>query len=186
MYIEPDLDLRDVNIREVYSSLERQFGLKALLVRTNKLTRCKCFNVLNSDGDSDCKICGGTGKLSMIEQVKTVYQNVTTKEYMTMTELGMSAINTIVFYFDNKIAPRVQDRIFVVGYDQYGLPIDIKKSCTIASVQQIRGDNGRLELYKVYAKYTPEKIKQDQRRLNSIPPSDKLRIIKGVRYTWPQ
>ena len=106
-------------------------------------------------------------------------------ETIKLTEMGLSAMNTVVFYFDHKTAPRVQDRIFIVGYDSQGLPIDIKKSCTIVSAMQMRGDGGRLEMYKVYAKYSPEKIRQDQKRLNSIPPNHKAKIIKGVKYTWP-
>ena len=86
---------------------------------------------------------------------------------------------------DHKIVPRPQDRILIVGFDQYGVPVDIKKSCVIASIDENRGDDGRVEAYTVYAKYAPEKIELDQRRLNSLPPKVKFEISKGRRYSWP-
>lgn len=188
MYNKPDIDYIDIDLREDFQNMNNQFGLKILVIRKNKNTRCKCWSPLNSDGDSNCKICGGSGKLNIIEQVQGIHEQISssnTSAVIKMTELGLSIANTIVMYFDFKVAPRPQDRIFIVGYDNKGIPVDIKKSCTVVSVEPVRGDRGRLELYKVYAKYAPEKIKLDQRRLNAIPVIDKAKIVKGVRYTWP-
>lgn len=185
MWKESDIDYIDIDLRNEFDNLSKQFSLKVLLVRRNMNTRCKCYSLLNHDGDSSCKICGGSGHVNIIEQVNSINQNMTTKEAIKITEIGLSAMNTMVFYFDHKVAPKVQDRIFIVGYDKYGLPVDIKKSCTVINVMPMRGDNGRLEMYKVYAKYSPEKIRQDQKRLNSIPNKIKAKIAKGVRYTWP-
>lgn len=176
----------NINLREEYKSLEKDFSFKVLLIRTNKNTRCKCYDPLNHDGDAHCKICGGTGKLNMIESVSTIHENFNGSNLIKMTELGLSVSNTILLFFDYKTIPVVKDRVLIVGYDKYGIPIDIKKSCTIASVEEVRGDNGRVEFYLTYAKYAPEKIKQDQRRLNSVPPKIKKQIMKGRRYTWPQ
>lgn len=187
MYKVPDIDLRgDINLREDYDSLEKQFTLKVLMIRKNKNTRCKCYNELHRDGDIKCKVCGGTGRLNLIEQVPAIHENFNTSSLIKMTELGLSVTNTVLFFFNYKIMPKVQDRILIVGYDKRGLPVDIKKSCTIVNVEEIRGDNGRVEMYQVYAKYSPEKIIYDQKRLNAIPLKCKAEIMKGRRYTWPQ
>lgn len=188
MYKQPEIDWIDINLRREFENMNNQFGLNVLLIRKNKNSRCKCWNQLNRDGDPRCKICGGTGKVSSIEQVKAINETASatnTSAMMKMTELGLTVANTIVMYIDYRVAPRVSDRFFIVGYDSYGLPVDIKKSCTIASIEPVRGDKGRLELYKAYCKLTPDKIIQDQKRLNAIPSQDKLKLTKGVRYTWP-
>ena len=188
MYKQPEIEWIDIDLRQEFESMNNMFGLKILLIRKNKNSRCKCWSPLSRDGDPRCKTCGGTGKVTSIEQVKAIHEQISssnTSDYLKMTELGLSVANTIVMYFHYKSVPKVQDRIFIVGYDQHGLPIDIKKSCTIASIEPVRGDNGRLELYKAFCKYTPDKIIQDQQRLNAIPGKDKAKLIKGVRYTWP-
>lgn len=189
MYKKPEIEWIDIDLRDEFSSMNDMFGLNILLVRKNKNSRCKCWSELNLDGDPKCKLCGGTGKVSSIEQVKAINETVSssnTSAILKMTELGLSIANTMVMYFDYKVAPKVQDRIFIVGFDKFGLPIDIKKSCTIVSIEPVRGDRGRLELYKAFVKYSPEKIKTDQMRLNAIPPEAKAKLVKGVRYTWPQ
>ena len=186
IYKEPDINLSDIDFREEYVGLNDEFSLKVLLIRTNKRTRCKCYDPLNHDGDPNCKTCGGTGKLNIIEMTPTIHENFNTSSLIKMTELGLSVSNTILFYFDYKVIPRFRDKILIVGYDNLGIPIDIKKDCTIASVEEIRGEKGRVEAYMVYAKYSPENIIRDQKRLNKIPPEIKKEIMKGRRFTWPQ
>lgn len=186
IYEEPDIELSDIDLRQEFEGLKNEFNLKVLLIRTNQRTRCKCYDPYNHDGDSNCKICGGTGKLNMIEMTPTIHENFNTSSLIKMTELGLSVSNTILLFFDYKVIPKVRDRVLIVGYDSRGIPVDIKKDCTIASVEEVRGENGRIELYMVYAKYSPENIKRDQRRLNRIPPKVKKEIMKGRRYTWPQ
>lgn len=175
-----------INLRDEFELLQDEFSMSILLIRNNKNTRCKCYNPLHKDGDRKCKICGGTGKISSIEKVDVIHQNVNSSGFIKMTELGLSVTNTIVLYFNVKSIPKVQDQVLIVGFDKDGIPVDIKRSCTIASVQEVRGDNGRVEFYQTYAKYSPEKIELNQRRLNAIPPAFKKKIMEGKRFTWPQ
>lgn len=175
-----------IDIRKEFELLQREFSISILLIRNNKNTRCRCYDPLHKDGDRECKICGGTGRVSSIEKVDVIHQNVDSNGFAAMTELGLTVSNTIVLYFDSKSVPKVNDQVLIVGYDEFGSPVDIKKSCTVYAVHEVRGDSGRIEYYHVYAKYSPEKIAMDQKRLNAIPPASKLQIAKGKRYTWPQ
>lgn len=50
-----------------------------------------------------------------------------TSAVIKMTELGLSIANTVVLYFDYKIAPRPQDPVFIVGYDKNGIPRTLKE-----------------------------------------------------------
>lgn len=176
----------EIDIRKEFEELQKEFSLSILLVRTNHKTRCKCYDPLHRDGNRKCRICGGTGKVNTIEKVEAIHQNADANSYMKLTEIGLSITNTISFYLDRKYVPKVQDQIFITGFDENNCPVDIKKSCIIVSVQEVRGDSGRIEFYHVYAKYAPDRVKIEQRRLNSIPPNHKLQIAKGKRYTWPQ
>lgn len=175
-----------IDLREEFKLLQDDFSMNILLIRNNKNSRCKCYNPLHKDGDRKCKICGGTGKVSSIEKVRVINQNVNSSGFVKMTELGLSVSNTILLYFDVKAIPKVQDQVLIVGFDKDKIPVDIKRSCTIVSVQEVRGDNGRIEFYEVYAKHSPEKIELNQRRLNAIPPAFKKQISEGKRFTWPQ
>ena len=185
MWESPEVNASDIDLRHEFTSFEKEFGFKVLLVRANKLTRCRCFNPLHGDGDRKCRICGGTGNVNLIEVITAIHENINANGLVKMTELGLTVSNTVILYVSNKVIPKVRDRVFIVGYDKYGLPIDIKRSCSIVSVEEIRGENGRVECYQVYAKYAPDQLLLDQRRLNAIPSKQKAEIMKGKRYTWP-
>ena len=176
----------NIDLRKEFDYLQSKFSMSILLIRNNNNTRCKCYDPLHRDGNRRCKVCGGTGKVSSIEKIDAIYQNANKESHLRLTEVGLSIANVLTFYMDRKLFPRVQDQILIVGFDNNGIPVDIKKSCKIVSVQEIRGDNGRNELFQVDAKYTPGKIKIDQKRLNSIPLEHKKKIADGKRYIWPQ
>ena len=176
----------NVDLREEFRELNDKFKLKILLIRRNNNTRCKCYDPLHRSGNRKCKVCGGSGKINIIEAAEIIHQNVDSNSSLQLTDIGLSINNTLKCYLDRKYVPKVQDQILIVGFNSQGIPVDIKKSCTIVSVQEIRGDLGRIEAYQVYAKYSPEKIKVDQKRLDAIPTQQKRQIVKGKRYTWPQ
>lgn len=176
----------NIDMRKEFDILQNQFSMSILLIRSNNNTRCKCYDPLHRSGNRKCKVCGGSGKINTIEKIQGIHQNSDSGSPMKLTELGLSAMNTISFYLDRKYVPKSKDQILIVGFDNNGCPVDIKKDCTIVSVQEVRGDDGRIEFYHVYAKYSPDKILIDQKRLNAIPKEQKMQIAKGKRYTWPQ
>lgn len=176
--------MRNIDLRKEFDKLLDEFGFDVLMSRNIKHTRCKCFDNLHGVGKADCKYCGGSGNITSLEKVKVIYQNASSDSFVKMTELGLTISNTIVFYMKNTIIPNEEDQIFVVGYDKVGIPVDIKEDCTIISVKPIRGDEGRVELYEILAKISPEKIIKDQKRLNSIKNVTKKRIMEGRRFVW--
>jgi hypothetical protein len=178
-------DVQLIDFRDEFDCLNDQYGINMLYVRSNPRTRCKCYDKLTGDGDSSCKICGGSGKISTIELTKGIYENIDYTGYANMIELGLSVSNTAIFYLDYKVVPKIKDRLFIAAYKE-NIPVNIIKSIMIMSVEPIRGDKGRIEAYRCYGRFTPEKIIQDQRRLNSIPYEFKKKIMKGARYSWPQ
>ena len=182
-------DMEDIDLRKEVEMLIEEYGVEMLYIRNNRKLKCRCYNNRTKDGDTNCKICGGSGFVSILERVKGIYQNYDETGFVRETEVGDVTSNTVIFYFNEKTVPVVGDRILLVAYDRttsIPVPININKSMSIISVDPIRGDRGRIESYKCFAKYAPEKITLDQKRLNCIPLKDKKKIMKGVKYTWPQ
>lgn len=185
--IEKDTD--DINFRKEFNSLNEQFGFDMLYIRANKRIRCKCYNPRTKDGDSKCKICGGKGKLCCIEKIKGIRQNFerpVTEQYL---KLGLSASNTTILYVSNEVAPVINDEVLIVAFSRDGdvpIPVNIKMSARLIMIEKVRGTNGRVEAYRCFAKFAPERVVLNQRRLNAIPAIDKKKIMKGVRYTWPE
>ena len=181
-------DTNDIDFRKEFTYMNEEFGFDMLYIRTNKRIRCKCYNPRTKDGDSKCKICGGKGKICSIEKIKGIRQNFerpVTEQYL---KLGLSASNTTIIYVSNDIAPTINDEILVVAYERSGdtpIPVNITMSLRIIMIEKVRGSHGRVEAYRCFAKFSPEKVETNQRRLNVIPVKDKKKIMKGARYTWP-
>lgn len=178
-------DIHFINMRSEFDFLNDEYGINMLYVRSNPRTICRCYDKLTQDGDSKCRICGGTGRLSSIECVKGIYQNIEGNKYNIMMEADLKISNTVVVYFNHKAVPKINDRLFITAYND-NIPVNIIKSLVIRAVQPIRCDNGRIEFYKCFARFAPEKIIEDQRRLNKVPYGFKKKIMKGARYSWPQ
>lgn len=178
-------DIYFINMRSEFDFLNDEYGINMLYVRSNPRTICRCYDKLTQDGDSKCRICGGTGKLSSIECVKGIYQNIEENKYNIMMEADLKISNTAVVYFNYKAVPKVNDRLFITAYKE-NIPVNIIKSLVIRAIQPVRVDNGRIEFYKCFARFAPEKIIEDQRRLNKVPYEFKKKIMKGARYSWPQ
>lgn len=185
--IEKDVSI--IDFRKEFEYLNKEYGIDMLYIRSNKRIKCRCYNPRTKDGDVNCKICGGTGRVSSVEKIKGIYQNYDETGFVRNTKIGDSTSNTVIFYFDINTVPTVNDRILLVAFERsisIPIPINISKSMVIISVDPIRGESGRIEVYKCFAKYAPEKLIYDQKRLNSIPLKAKKEIMKGVKYTWPQ
>lgn len=176
----------EIDIRNEYKLIEKEFGVSILLVRCQNLTRCKCYDTLSKTGNSNCKMCGGTGMVNSIEHRKAIVQTLSTDNSMSPAPIGLMSTDTLLFHFGYEINPMERDMILIVGFDKSGIPIDVKEVYVITTSDPIRGDRGRIEYYKVYAKMAPEKLKNIQNRLNSIPVRSKIKMIKeGAVFRWP-
>lgn len=178
----------DLDIRKEVSLLQKEFSIDILYVRANKYIRCKCFNMLHQVGDPDCHICLGNGHITTIEKLSVITHGLQTQRpnaEIAITELGMAATPFLAFYFEYNMMPRVRDIIIFVGYNTFGQIQDVKKVCVVTAVDEIRGENGRIELYSVNATVRPELYKSVQRAINKLDDTAKADIARGVKYVWP-
>lgn len=175
----------EVDAREEMNTVLEENGIKALYVRSNKDTRCKCYDPLHKDGEGNCHICGGSGFLSSIEPI-TVFANPLSQDDAgeKFTELGDANLYSNTFYLRYNAAPENGDRIIVVGYDNYGMPTQVKAVFVLGLCRAVRGHKGRIEHYRVLGRTSPQHAILEQSRLNKIPNAHKKNLMKGVRYQW--
>lgn len=179
----------NIDAREEVEEIIKENGIKVLYIRTNTNTRCKCYDQLHKDGNTNCKVCGGSGLLASIEVMDAFLNHMSGDDMIGMTglkktDLGDVNVSTNVFYISHKRKPKHGDRILIVGYDKYGLPYEVIASCTVGLCREARGYNGRVEMYKVITRTSPQYLKLDQDRLNRVGNKDKERLMKGIRYQW--
>jgi hypothetical protein len=98
---------------------------------------------------------------------------------------GDYAYDTKVFYFNHQAVPQPKDTIIETAWTEKGLPVNAKAVYEIQYIYPIRGDRGRVELYKAEAKLMPEKYAMTKKQLNELPISAKQTLANGKRYLWP-
>lgn len=179
----------DINAREEMESILNHNGIKVLYVRSNRNTRCKCYDPLHKDGKANCHICGGSGFLSSIEPIKIFANPLSQDDVLRMsgerfTDLGDANLYSNTFYLKHNTSPNTGDRIIVVGYDKSGLPTEVKEVFVLGLCRPTRGESGRVEYFRVLARTSPQHTKLEQTRLNKIPNAHKKNLMKGVRYEW--
>lgn len=178
-----------IDVREEIGYILTYNSIKILYVRNNKTTRCKCFNQLHQSGDSKCIMCGGSGVLSSAEIIDT-FQNPSSMDDSLRisgeknTDIGRANLYSKTFYFKHNIFPSTGDKIIIVGFDSNNIPIEVKESLYIGICREVRGFNGRIEMFKTICRSSPQSTTLDQKRLNSIKNSDKVNLMKGVKYQW--
>lgn len=181
--------LNEIDAREEMDYVLDNNGIKVLYIRSNRNTRCKCYDPLHKDGESSCNICGGSGFLSSIEVI-TVFANPLSQDDVLrmsgerFTELGDANIYSNTFYLKYNTSPNTGDKIIIVGYDKDGLPTEVKEVYVLGLCRATRGLNGRIEYYRVLGRTSPQHTHKEQLRLNKVPNTHKKNIMNGVRYQW--
>lgn len=163
--------------------------INILYVRNNIKSRCKCYDELHKDGESKCKVCGGSGLLSSLEKMEVFCNPLSMDDSIRIsgqkhTDIGDVTILSQTFYLKHNEKPKTGDKILIVGYDKYGLPTEVKEVCYITIAREVRGINGRVEMNKVICRTSPQDLTKYQKRLSRIPNTEKVKLMKGAKYKW--
>lgn len=178
----------NIDIRNEFELLQKEFSIDILYVRATKYIRCKCFNELHQTGDSNCHICFGTGHVCSVEKMNVIMYTLRPEGLSSGVKVKgplMTSSPIIELYIHHSKMPKVRDNVIVTGWNIKGLPQDVKKVGTISSIDEIRGDNGRVEFYSVVVTIVPELLKPSQKLMNKLDDTAKKIIAKGGRYVWP-
>ena len=144
-----------INLRSEISKILDNYGWPALLQRTNRKMRCRCYDSVSQECDPKCDYCLGRGWVSVIERHMIRYdgatQIVSNPNLQEISPQGKVWTPAVTIYFKYNVAPQVGDIIYEVGWDKYK-PTNLIRVWEINNVIPNRGDHGRIEFYEVAAK----------------------------------
>lgn len=174
----------NIDIRDNVDGLMKRFGMKALLIRDARHTRCTCYNAVHKCGDPKCKKCKGTGRFSSVELIDILYQNIMITDMMKMTEYGLVNIDSFRLFIKCNIAPNENDIVLIVGFDKHKMPVDIKELLHAKTTRPFRGDDGRIEYHEMICQHKPQLLDREQGKLNELSLTTKKKIMNGGRHIW--
>ena len=178
----------EINLRHDSELLTDEFGINVLYIRDCKFVRCSCFNDLNKTGDSNCKLCMGTGHFASIQKIKAIESSssaYSTENVVASNPTGQSNQKREIYYIRHQFNPKERDYILKVTWDKYGNPVDIVSVLEITNVYEMRGDNGRVELNGCLIDSRTDLVKPFTEVLTSLPKKAVSQLLKGGKYIWP-
>jgi hypothetical protein len=178
----------NINLRQELENLKGEFSISLLYMRNCKFVRCTCFNDLNKTGNPSCPKCLGSGFFASIEKMEAIESSISKysgNNKMEITPIGAINQKEEVYYINYKKLPKEKDYMLKVTWDSNGVPVDIVKVLEVVNIYEMRGDNGRVELYGVHVEERADLMKTYNKALHSLPKKAKMVLSKGGKYIWP-
>lgn len=178
----------NINIRNELDSLDSEFGIYILYIRNNKFVRCSCFDDTDKAGDPNCNKCFGSGYFASVQKFKTIES--ATSAYSSSNKIKTQPIGIVdqkdeVFYLAYKTLPKERDFILKVTWKD-NKPIDVIKVLEVSNVYDMRGDNGRTEVFGAHVTNRADMVRTFDRMLKSFPNKVLSLLGKGGTYIWPE
>lgn len=177
-----------IDLRNEFDLLQNELSYDILYNRATKFLRCQCYDKLYHSGDSKCPICHGSGFVTTLERMKIIEYTPSPGSAGNRTEMlpfGEFNQQQKMFYLTYKASPQEKDLIFITGWNRDKTPSGVNSVYIIKAVDPVRGDNGRLEYYRVVASLVPDLRRMVRETVNRLPASGKRAIAEGKRYAWP-
>lgn len=177
----------DINLRHELELLKGSFSIQVLYIRNSKFVRCDCFNDVEKTGNSRCPKCFGSGYFASIQKFNAIESS--NSAYSSNNQIIVRPIGAIdqkdeIYYFDYSVLPKDRDYILKVMWKN-GLPIEIAQVLEIVGVWEMRGDNGRVEVFGTQVKERSDKVDTFNELLHRLPVKAKKLISNGDKYIWP-
>jgi hypothetical protein len=149
-----------VDLHDEFGEIIRDFGSRALLLRTDMKSPCSCVTTLNASPRSDCRMCLGTGWLTRAEIVNCRSRIASSDNALPKTfsssVVGELAYSRREFYFDRAITPRSKDLLVTCTWCGDAPILDETATIfEIVNVDRLLGDGGQVEYIKVSAGSKP-------------------------------
>lgn len=189
-FTDKELEMRNVEIdlRHDAELLTEEFGINVLYVRNCKFVRCTCFDDLNKTGDTNCKLCMGTGHFASIQKVQAIESSnsaYSSENSLTSTPIGATNQKNEIYYIRHQYNPKERDMILKVTWDKQGYPVDVLQVLEITNVYEMRGDKGRVELNGCLINSRTDLVKPFADTLASLPRKAVAQLLKGGKCIWP-
>ena len=177
----------NIDLRHELELLKGSFSIQVLYIRNCKFVRCDCFDDTEKTGNSKCPKCFGSGYFASIQKFNTIESSnspYSGNNQINIKPIGATDQKDEVYYFDYTVLPRDRDYILKVTWKD-GLPIDIAQVLEVVNVWEMRGDNGRVEVFGTGVKERPDKVETFNNLLHRLPKKAKKVISAGDKYIWP-
>lgn len=167
----------DINLRNEFKEMVADYGMNILYIRKNTYIKCKCYNELHKCGDSNCKICFGTGYLNILEPKIGIKGPLNYGQIgISNDSIGKIDVSDNNFYIDFKQNPNKGDLILLPLIDRNGIIRDISDVYQINNVTPVNCDFGRTELFDLMCKVRSDKVVMFRNIIKNLPLTDKKKL----------
>lgn len=177
-----------IDIRHEAKYLTKEFGFNVIYVRNNKYVKCTCFDDLHKCGDPKCRKCFGSGFFSSMQKIPVLVAGnspYSEPNRLNKQPIGVTTQKNEIVYIQQEYNPQERDVILKVTWDKYGYPVDIKNVYEIASVREMRGDDGRNELNGCTVNNRTDMVAEYNRMLKAASRKILHEMAKGGKGIWP-
>ena len=177
----------EIDLRHELNLLNSEFSINVLYIRNAKFVRCDCFDDIEKTGNPKCPKCFGSGHFASIQKFKTIESSISA--YSGNNKIKVQPIGAIdqkdeVYYFEYEALPKERDFILKVSWKD-GKPVDVIKVLEVSNIYEMRGTNGRVEVYGVHVNNRPDEVVKFNNMLHKLPLKAKRILGKGDKFIWP-
>ncbi len=150
------------DIRSDISKLFDSYAHNVIYIRRDLRFRCDCYSERSGESAVGCNKCFGTSYVVKLEKTRVRRKLNSVPESLSnlRSESGFGALypNQYVYWVEWTVQPKAGDLILEVEWDkEQKVPLSILQKHFISVGEPLFGNNGRVEFYTVYLKYSPER-----------------------------
>lgn len=173
--------MADINMRDEFDLLMKEYGHAVLLHRTGRKIRCRCFSTKYQEAEAACAFCFGTGWVGRIERHtlrgKSAVQTISRTNLGQQTEIGNMWVDAMTFYMRHDAHPKVGDLVYEVGWRDSQKPSHLIKAYEINDVYPNRMDGGEIIHWTVSLKSRTTNMEIQNILVRAIGPIKNYELI---------
>lgn len=144
-----------LDLRKEMDGILNSYGHYVLLQRMTKKLHCRCWHEKEQTAEAGCPFCLGSGYVSRIER-HLIRRDIASPSsslpnLIEQAPAAQVADENKLFFMRFDAQPKEGDLIFEVGW-KGNKPTHLINAYEINYPDELRGDNGRIEFYQVWAK----------------------------------
>lgn len=175
-----------IDLRIKLDDFFKNNGNDVLYIRNSKYINCRCYKHNTKEGDVNCKICFGSGKLTSLEKTKIIMDvNTIRSGRENYTKIGIEDNSIIYAYMPFNTNPRQNDLVCLTGWNG-NAPSNINKVYKIRNAIDVRCDDGRIEAFYCILERAEEYDSALNEYVKKLPPLAIRTLNKGGKWVCPK
>lgn len=145
-------------IHQEFDLFVEKYGYDILLVELLRHLKCACFTSVSGEAKGNCQDCYGSGYKTKTKTIR-VRKKLNTMPQSNPTQFmihdyGWDTTDGSVFYLRRYDVVKLGD--FLIDLSWHNQPQFPKYKYIVSNVMPMRGDNGQIEFFQVYARMAHE------------------------------